>query len=249
MQRSETDDCLTIMHFPGQTLAIVMLCVCSLFANGQQKGQVDPMMAPALTSYQVAIGENIPYNEGREFPGYGIKLDGHPFFSSDQLSSGDIIYDGVRYTAVPMLYDLVADEVIIRPPGYQYLVRLSREKVPSFTFRGEEFFRADPDSSGQRYFQYIYKGEVRAFARKRKQLNHVTTAERAIDRFDEYDDYFILKDGEISRASGNNSVLKRFREDKDELKKMIQREGLSFKRDPETFLRKCAAHYDQSRTK
>lgn len=234
---------------PGRTLAIMFLCLFTLFAHGQQKGSADAFLQYDIKLYESAIGENIPYNEGREFPGYGIKLDGHPFFYSDQLATGDIVYDGIRYTGISMLYDLVADEVIIRPPGYQYLIRLSREKVPSFALRGEEFFRADPDSSGARYFQYIYKGDVRVFARKRKQLNHVTTAERAIDRFDEYDDYFILKDGEIIRASGKSSVLKSFREDKEELKKFIQKEGLSFKTDPEQFLRKCAAHYDQSRKK
>lgn len=237
------------MLTPGRSLAIVISCFCFLSGSAQQKGNSDPFLQPALSYYQKAIGENIPYNEGREFPGYGIKLDGHPFFASDQLSEGDIVYDGTLYTGVPMLYDLVADEVVVRPPGSQYLVRLSREKVPSFRFRGEEFFRADPDSSGTRYFQSIYKGDVRVFARKKKQLNHVTTSERAIDRFDEYDDYFILREGEIVRVSGKGSVLKSFRDKREEIKALIAKEDLSFKKDPEAFLKRCAAAYDQSHSK
>jgi hypothetical protein len=227
------------MKTAKRSIFALACCLLTLASFGQD----------ALSTYKKAVGENIPYNEGREFPGYGIKLDGHPFFVADQLSDGDIVYDGTLYTGVPMLYDLVADEVVIRPPGSQYLVRLSREKVPTFTFRGEEFFRADPDSTGQRYYQSIYKGGVRVFAQKRKQLNHVTTSERAIDRFEQYDDYFILKDGEITRVSSKNNVLKCFRDQREELRKMIAREQLSFRNDPENFLRRCASVQDQSRTK
>ena len=220
-----------------------------MYASAQTTEVTEAALAPALASYKAAVGVNIPYDEGREFPGYGVKLDGHPFFESDQLSPGDIVYDGTLYKGIPMLYDLMADEVIIKAPENQYLVRLSRDKVPSFTLRGNEFFRADPDSTGQKYYQSIYNGRARVFARKRKQLTHITTSERAIDRFDEYDDYFILKDGEITRVSGKNSVLKAFREQRDELKKTISQEGLNFKRDPENFLKRCASIHDQSRIK
>lgn len=245
MQRFDPTGCLYSMMTARRSLLTTICCLSLLVASAQMKEQPDADWTPALSSYRTVVGVNIPYNEGREFPGYGIKLDGHPFFATDQLTNGDIVYDGTLYTGIPMLYDLVADEVIVRAPENQYLIRLSREKVPQFAFRGEEFFRADPDSTGQRYYQSLYKGTVRVFAKKRKQLNHVTAAERAIDRFDPYDDYFILKDGEIHHVSSKGSVLNIFREQREELKKVIAQEDLSFRRDPETFLKRCATVHDQ----
>jgi len=242
-------NCLYVMKATSRVL-ILILTVC-LFISAQAQDTLGLGAAPTLTVgvYQAAVGENIPYNEGREFTGYGIKLEGHAFFEIDQTSPGNILYDGTLYYGVPMLYDLMSDEVVVKARKYDYLIRLSREKVPSFHFRGHDFFRADPDSTGNKYYETLYKGGTHVFARKRKQLNHSTGQEKAIDRFDEYDTYYILRDGEINRVSGKKAVLEVYKEHKDDLRKLISQESLNFKNDPENLLVRCATTFDQLKRK
>jgi len=235
------------MSLHPRILIIALIAASVLPARGQDTLSANFPPKGPMAVYKTSIGENLPYNEGREFAGYGIKLEGHPFFESDQASPGSILYDGTLHQEVPMLYDLVADEVVIRAQNYNYLIRLSREKIPSFHFRGHDFFRADPDSTGNKYYETLYQGGTHVFARKRKQLNHSTGQEKAIDRFDQYDSYFILRNGEINKVSNKNAVLAVYKEHKDDLRKMIARENLNFKKDPEALLVRCATTFDQQK--
>jgi len=235
------------MNLPIRVLSLLSFTCAAIATQGQDTMSSQGSLTKSVAMYRSAIGENIPYNEGREFTGYGIKLEGHPFFESDQAVPGAILYDGTLHPDIPMLYDLVADEVVIRAQNYNYLIRLSREKIPSFHFRGRDFFRADPDSTGNKYYETLYKGGTHVFARKRKQLNHSTGLEKAIDRFDQYDTYFILRNGEIHKVSNKNAVLAVYKEHKDDLRKMISQEKLNFKKDPETLLTRCASTFDQQK--
>src|SRR5215467_993637 len=40
-------------------------------------------------------------------------LQGHPYFMDSAWKNGSVIYDGLSFKDVPMVYDLVKDEVVI----------------------------------------------------------------------------------------------------------------------------------------
>ena len=59
------------------------------------------------------LGSHSPLYNGREYVNYDKYITGNQFFLSDLLEEGSIMYDGVLYRNVSLLYDIVKEEVIV----------------------------------------------------------------------------------------------------------------------------------------
>jgi len=81
----------------------------------------------------MALGEQAPVYNGNEYIEYAYSLqEGHPFFKSSVFTKGDIYFDGMMFLGVPMLYDLIKDQVIIRDFHNIYKINLPANKIQQF---------------------------------------------------------------------------------------------------------------------
>src|SRR6266513_6107437 len=65
--------------------------------------------------YYQSLGEQSSLYNGSEYIEYAFTLqEGHPFFGSAAWVNGKIYFDGMIFHEVPILYDIVKDQVVIR---------------------------------------------------------------------------------------------------------------------------------------
>lgn len=200
--------------------------------------------------YFKSLKENAPFYTGSEEVGYGQNMMGHPFFESDSLQKGSIYYDGTLYENIPILYDLVSDEVILKDYRNNYFIRLSSVKIRYFTLLTHTFIRPEPDSNAATFqdngfYDRIYDGKTKIFVKRRKQINYTVTSEKTIYRYDQYNLYLIKKEDAYFKVTGKKSLLSLLQDKKTEIKKYVAKAKLNFKKDMENAIRKTVIYYDE----
>lgn len=102
-------------------------------------------LAAARQPYQQAVQAESRLLNGTEYvstvrPG----SQGFPFFDSAIAQPATIRYDGQVFTAVPLLYDIQRDQVVLPLPDRDLRLQLLAEKVESFTLGSHHFVRRTP---------------------------------------------------------------------------------------------------------
>ncbi|MBZ5859354.1 hypothetical protein [Flavihumibacter profundi] len=204
-----------------------------------------------IVFFQQSIGEQSRLFNGRQFLGYPFTFkEGHPFFYTDVLSGGSIVYDNVYYPDVQMLYDEVADVLIIQN-GIQR-IQLSSERISRFRLSDRDFIRIVKDSldspilSSEGFYNVLYKGNVSVFKQEVKSIFTEITSDEGILRYIKVKQYFyIKKDGKYYLVNRKNDLLDIYKEKKKEIRDYIKSNGLSFSDDKESLIVKVSAYYDQ----
>ena len=86
--------------------------------------------------YYQALGDQAGLYNGPVYDPYIPPItEGNPYFLTESFSTGSVSYNGLNYEQVPLLYDIVRDEVVVRhPTGFP--IALIKEKIDSFSFSG-----------------------------------------------------------------------------------------------------------------
>jgi hypothetical protein len=180
----------------------------------------------------------------RHIPAFTL---GHPFFFSDSFSVGSIGYNGLIYTDVPVLYDIVRDELVTRSPN-GFGIALIKPKVDSFSFSGRLFVKLNDDTSGvatQSYYEMLYNGNIQLLAKRKKDVqvsSGVSTVER---RVYEQDRYYLYKNGLFETIKNKNSLLSALKDKKNAVQQFIKQNNLKLKQNFEEDAARVVAYYDQ----
>lgn len=189
-----------------------------------------------------ALYNGIEYT--RSYPG----TTGHPYYESDTLQQGSILYDGVFYPQIGLKYNLVSHEVILI--GKQNLaISLIPEKIQSFTIKDHHFIQVKVDSSVDKaasdgYFEVLYNGPTTVLASRRKNIERGSRVEDPM-LFKPYNRYFIKKNGSYYPIESEKALLALCDDQKEVLKTYLRKTKLNFKKDIENSLVKAVSYYDQ----
>jgi hypothetical protein len=203
----------------------------------------------ALAIYFKALGENAPLYNGSEYVNYGQDIVGSPFFVSEEMQKATIDYEGIVYPDIPVWYDLVSDEIIIKDYRQDHYIKLVKEKVSNFYLLNHEFIRLTPDSSTDfsiepGFYERIYEGNISAFAKRKKTIGYTTGAEKVTYTFTDETSYFILKEDGWFKVKRKASLIALFTTKKNDIRQYYRNNRLNFKRDPEKTLLKIISYYD-----
>ena len=114
--------------------------------------------------YYQALGEQSPLYNGSEYIEYTFTfLEGDPFFGSASWVNGNINFDGLTFHEVPMLYDIVKDQVVIKDFQKAFKIILRSDKIQQFTLSGHTFIRLPHDNSNQiktGFYDQLYNGKL-----------------------------------------------------------------------------------------
>ena len=173
---------------------------------------------------------------------------GHPFFFSDTFSIGTIGYDGLVYEGVPVLYDIVRDELITRSPN-GFAIALIKPKVDSFFIAGHSFIKLNDDTSvvtTQSYYERLWNGNIRLLAKRKKIIQMttgITTIERRVYAQDHY--YIYGRNRVFETIKNKNSLLGALKDKKSALQQFIKQNNLKFKENFEEDAARVVAYYNQ----
>lgn len=231
----------------------ILCCLLMATAGLCQTTSADSLTSPidqgeALLAYSKATQKQAHLFEGNEYVGHSHQIKIHPFFVSDSLQKGTISYNGAFYTGVPMLYDIVRDELAIQRSGTPYRIRLHSERISSFSIGDHQFARLVGDSTaGVRtgFYQLLYDGSVKALARRIKTVHEDISSGKYKADFVEEDKYFILKNGTYYPVKSKRALLRLFPEQASALQKYLRANRIKFKQQREEAITAVVRQFDR----
>ncbi|HEY4110304.1 hypothetical protein [Puia sp.] len=202
--------------------------------------------SPALS--QDGAGPDSRLYNGHEYIRNGIHAVGFPFLLSDSLQPGTLVYDGILYPNLPMQYDLVLDELIIRDYTGKALISLIPNKIGHFLI-GDHSFRYIPETplasslpKAGFYEELCGRDSVALFAHREKKLVFPARPEDPV-RYEQRSYYFLRIGSAYTPVDGESSLLAPLKDKKPTLKKYIRDNNIRFKKDLEKALVSTTAYY------
>ncbi|GAB4032209.1 hypothetical protein [Spirosoma gilvum] len=186
----------------------------------------------AIAVYERAIYRQEHVYEGNEYIPHDHRIKIHPFYPIDTLQRGTIAYNGTAYNDIPMLYDIVRDELSIQPPEGGYRIRLHTNKVSAFSMGSYRFVKIVGDSAlavRTGFYQLLHDGPVKVLVQRVKTIHEDISSGAYKADYIPQDRFFILKDGVYHSVKTKGSVLSVFSDKSKELKKFIRANQLKFK--------------------
>lgn len=237
------------------TLIVFSLLVWKSGARAQlPHSPVDSGLVYAEQTYFEAKGKNSGLYSGYRYKTRTIhKYDeGHPFFISDDWQIGSIEHNGLTYSDVKLLYDVVSDNIIVQN-AYNFLkIELINDRVPSFTLRGHHFVNlSHKNTSGLSiqpgFYELLYDGEIKVFARRKKEAIEKLESGLTVTKFNTIDRYYIYKGGEYFSVKSKSSVLNVFQDQKPDLNRHLSKSKIRFNRNRELAMFEMARFYEDSK--
>ncbi len=236
-------------------LLLVLLLFSVTFHGWSQTAPSGYPTQPNQASYPISLYQQATKSEshllnGPEYVDYRkVNRVGHQFFLQDQKAPGSVLYDGSWYHDVPMLHDLVLDELVIVSNGF-LLQKLIKEKVDAFMLGRHTFVRyTAPDSASDHsmptgFYDVLYAGNTQLLAKRIKLKTYAIEDMKEVEHYDEEDKFFVKKGDAYHQVSSGKSVYKVFGDQKKELKKYARARKLNFRKAQKAALLALVMQYD-----
>lgn len=178
-----------------------------------------------IDMYHLNARANDPLFNGREYERYPFYINkGIPYYMADTLKNGTLIYDGLRYNDVPLLYDQIVDELITLDFTRQHLIKLVKQKVDSFILYRTKFIavqQADktvPDG----YYELLYNGPTQLLRKETKKIvNNIRYGEQLEKNIESKMIYLVKHNSRYYAVTSTNSLVNVL-SDKEVVKKIIR---------------------------
>jgi hypothetical protein len=229
----------------------ILFLVALVFFKQEASAQVAGRDLPFLSAYQ----EEIPYFQelitGGQYAAPSARIKGDPYFVTRQFEAGTLRINGISYPQVPLVYDIVRDQLVTFHPIFNQKILIKPEKIDGFEWSDGKLFRFFPGNEsflhhGNGIYQVLGQGKAIALAKRYK----ITRSLRDISRYDaeyiEKKDYFLWKDGVFSPIKKSSQAITALQLNAKALKKELKSKGLQFNKSPEAFLNYLVAYPDSN---
>lgn len=215
-------------------------CIAQVAGEDNREQDADHIIA---SYYQQSAGGGLPLYNGIRHDGYRPDFKGHAYFEKD-WKNGTVYYAGALYQEIPMLYDEVTDELVVRHPEHQAAISIVSENVSQFILSGHTFINLSEDSGlPPGFYDLLYAGNTSVLV-KRKKISHEQITTQGINReFIVQNRYYLKKGNAYLTIRNMKGLLNVLGEKKKELKTFLN--NSEFKTDWETVLVQAAEHYDK----
>lgn len=218
-----------------------VLCALLLLACAPGRAQISH--SPEVREFRATAGEHSILYRGRQAPRYNFRANGHPYWSSPEFREGGVLCEGNFYEGVPVNIDAAAQLVLVRLSSGQQTVALAPAQVDTLLV-GERCFVGRPQADRELpagFYEVIGQGPEQVYKRVDKRLhssvnnvngtiigytdeNYDTSLTRHFAIATTY--YFRDRDGHFSRIKGKSALLRRFPEQKREIRAAVREAGL-----------------------
>jgi hypothetical protein len=201
----------------------------------------------AIAAYHEYTGKQSRLNNGIQEFGYLNTIKGHAYYITDKFQTGSLIYDGIQYDSVQMLYDNYKDYLVILTYSRLRLILL-REKIKSFDLPGHHFKYHRYDSLAASslptgFYDHLYDGKLSVLAKRSKIFKEKVT-DQVDQEFEEVDHYIIYRDGHYYRFNSYKGFLNNFSGKSKDIRKYLKKHGIEYRKDRENAILKAVAYYE-----
>jgi hypothetical protein len=199
--------------------------------------------------YQSLQTQSGLYN-GSEYVPYETSLkEGHPYFDTTKMLNGSVFYNGMLYKDVPMLYDIIRDELIIQHYNKVFYLQLIKSKVDSFNLMSHAFVHMGRDSSRkdnlkEGFYDLLHDGKTKLYIRRYKDIQESIPDFTVEKRVYAHTRYFIYKNNVYNEVYSQASVLDVLSDKKMVLKQELRKQHIKFKKQREYAIKTMVEQYD-----
>jgi hypothetical protein len=199
--------------------------------------------------YQQEAGADLLIYNGMEYTPSPGSTSGTAYFEANDADEMSVLYDGQLYEHVRLQYDMATDELIAHYLPTNITIVVQARYVSYFTLGKNKFiyFTPDVNSAGMPagYYEDLYEGKISIRAKKQREFKLAANAEENSSHYIQYNYYYLQKAGRFYAVKGQQSFLTLLKDRKDQLKKYMSDNHISFKKDFEGSMVKLAGYYDQ----
>ena len=234
---------------PKRFVYILLICGLSQHVTAQNADDttLHENALNAIGVYYQNLGEESPLYNGSEYIEYAYTLqEGHPFFQVVNFINGNVNVDGMIFHDVPMLYDIVKDQLIIQDFQKVYKINLPADRVRQFFLLGHLFVHLNAsDQVKTGFYDQLYKGKISLFAKREKKIlekySNIQISKVVISQ----NVYYIKKDGVYYTIKNKSSLFSALKSKKKEVQQYLKANDIKFKREPERAMIMAVKYYDQ----
>ena len=172
---------------------------------------------------------------------------------SDQFSIGSVFYNDVLYQEVPLLYDIVKDELVTRDPITIYLIRLNMSRLNWFTLAQHNFIRIDRNKNDDPalvtgFYEILYDGKTPLYKKNVKRINEIIEDNILSRHIVNDNQYFIKSNSQYYQVKNKKSLMVAVEDKKNEVNQFMRKNKLRLKKIQDDVLIKIVEYYDEVNT-
>jgi hypothetical protein len=137
--------------------------------------------------------------------------EGIPFFEIPEPTKGDVVYGGIQYENVPLLYDILKGQIITLIPASNYLICLNADKVTSFEILNHNFIRLIKDSTDKTiktgFYEILYDGITTVYKKQTKTVGEDLSQAKLRRFIVESNTFYIKKANTFYSITNKKSLL------------------------------------------
>ena len=201
-----------------------------------------------IREYHSYLSPEAGLYRGCEYLPYAHLLkDGHPYFDQGQMQPGSVLYRGVLYTDVPLLFDLVKETLVINNAYKVFKIALIGEEIDSFTIQDHIFIHyRDSVHTIFRpgFYQLLHQGRITVLKKEKKTVREEIDGVTINKLIDYSVAYYLKKDNIWFAVNSEKGLLRAFGSRRSACKKFLRRNHLKFRKDKENTLLQSAGWYE-----
>lgn len=199
--------------------------------------------------YQSLQTQSGLYNGSEYVPYVNSLKEGHPYFDTTKMLNGSVFYNGMLYNNVPMLYDIIKDELIIQHYNKVFYLQLIKSKIDSFNLMSHAFVHMGKDSSRkdnlrEGFYDLLHDGKTKLYVRRFKDIQESIPDFTVEKRVYAHTRYFIYKNNVYNEVYSQGSVFDLFGDKKTLLKQAFRKQHIKFKKQREYAIKTIVQQYD-----
>ena len=210
-------------------------------------------LSAAIASYHQAVfPENALYNGSEYLPNNVAFVNGQPYFLSNRPLPGSVLYKGLMYENLRLMYDLTRQQLILIHPVNIQRIKLNTADIMEFTIQGHRFLKLQTDQQATQnipagIYELLFKGKVtKLFKNNKKSITEELTSSSGVLYFiKEENTYYIEHGGRYYPLSNRRSVLRAFSDRKKEMTRFLKTHNVSPRANNEAAYKLIAAYYDE----
>ena len=227
----------------------------SSFSVSAQSASEDSILyksaiAHTLDVYYRQVGDQSPIYNGSLYPGYGFSFKaGSPFFLTSEFHPDSLVYDGIKFNNIPLLFNDQMEVLITTDQGYW--VQLVNERLSSFTILNHHFIRLVVDSlnkelSGTGFYELLYQGRSAVLKKTIKKIKEeLSSSEGILRSIDQTDRYYVRMGKAYFTIRSKREILNIFSDHRKGIQQFMRKNKLKFRKDKANTLIRVTAYYDQ----
>jgi hypothetical protein len=245
------------MRLPFKTTCIfLVICIVLCLKIQAQPAARDTSLSDsayglALRQYHAYLDPEPNLYRGGQYAEYSFLLnEGHPFFGEDRLRKGTVVYNGILYENVSLLYDEILDQPVMPDPLKVFKIALIPSQVEGFTIEDHSFIRLSDSLNRSQpsngFYEQLYKGHISLLKRERKTMQEdVSNPAEGIRRLiDVHVSYYLKRGNEYYPVNNKGSLLYALKDKSRGARKFMRQNHLNVRKDKENTLVKVVAWYD-----